>query len=143
MKSQPAIKPPSPANDWRTSAGVFASAAQTNYETQRQLFLDLAAKDPLGAMQQIGADLIQAQVVHENMQFVQKLLDEAETVLQAFQAVQEWATAVTVQAVAEFSKTFATDLTGVAKEASVSYRLQFLQVGTSPLNRLLKQLSGR
>ena len=129
--------------DWRTSSAVFFKAAQVHYETLRQDFLALAGTDPLAAMQQYGAELIQAQVVHDNLQVVQSLLDEAETSLQACQAVQQWIVQITVQAVAEFSRPFASDLVGITKETSVSYHLQLLQVNTSPLNRLLKQLSGR
>ena len=64
---------PSPtpkAGDWREDASVFAASASTHYETVRQSFLELAATDPRKAVIEWGREVVQAQVVHENMQVV-------------------------------------------------------------------------
>ena len=134
---------PNRTTDWRAEARVFAASAQLHYEQLRQYFLDRAADSPVTAMQDHGSALLQAQVVHENMQAVQRLLDEAATKQAAYPVVQSWVTQVTVETSAEFQKSFASDLAGVCKMSVVSYRLQLLQMDGSPLNRLLKQLSGQ
>ncbi len=133
----------SSGDNWWEAASLFASSAQSEYEQLRQQFLDRAAESPIAAIQEFGSALLKAQIVHENMQVAQGLLDENGSKLEAYHAVQSWATTVTVETSAEFQKNFASDLAGVCKESVVSYRLQLLQVVSSPLNRLLKQLSGQ
>lgn len=141
-KISPAPAPAPAPNAWRESAEMFSVAAKQTFEDLRQTFLNEVHVNPIAAIEEHGSDLVRAQVVHEHMQTVQMLLDEAGTQLDAFKAVQEWTNRVTVEASAAFSRSFASDLTGVCKETAASYRLQFLQTVNSPLNRLLRQLSG-
>jgi hypothetical protein len=77
------------------------------------------------------------------LQTVQMLMNEAGTQRDASQAVQDWANRAQIEAVAEFSRSFPSDLAGVCCETSFSYLLQLLQMANSPLNRLLKLLGGR
>lgn len=144
MKKKGHAKPAAPteasAYDWRSQCEVLFVAAREDYQQKLQEFLQLAHIDPLQALVQQSVTLIQAQVVQQEMETVHQLVDEAGTPLQALQAVQRWTTDTTVNAVADFSASFPSDLIGTAKETAVSYRLQFLQVNTSPLNRLLKIL---
>lgn len=128
------------SNDWRTQAETFVLAAQRNYEQAQQRFLELFADSPQAAIEQQGSTLLQAQVIHQQMEIVHVLLNEASTIQQARQVVLRWITSETVETVAAFSRSFTSDLTGVCQETAISFRLQFLQMANSPLNRLLKIL---
>lgn len=133
----------SSSGSWWEQVSLFASSAQQNYEQVRQQFLDRAAEDVVAAIEEHGREVIQAQIVHENMQVVQALIDEAGTQAEALKTVQDWVAKVTVETSATFSQSFASDLTGTCKETAVSFRLQLLQMANSPLNRLLRQLGGQ